>query len=582
MARAYDTRHTPDRRRAAPTRPTGPGLARPGPTGPGPTGPGPAVPRQPAPPDPPGSTQKTDMSDSERLDPAAAPVLDLAAHPAVRGLLASEVPATSRRERISTRVASDDEMLLFSLETRKGDFDLAAGDYAQSGARIVASLRQLMTWRFGGFAHIGRYLDFASGWGRVTRFLLGELSPEQLWVADIIPSAVTFQQRELGVHTLLSASEPQAFSPGIAFDCIVVTSLFTHLPEPTFRRWLAQLAAQLAPGGMLVVSAHDTSLLPADWVLPPGGLFFLPLSESRGLDKEEYGSTWVEPSFVAAVVADTARELGTPLSLHRLARGYCNFHDLYLIVRESDVDFSSLVFERDPEGFLDRASETETGELVLQGWCGYPEAGAGIAASDIARVELVVDGAVVATASELWHRPDVAAATGRPDYLRSGFELRWRPQPTTSRTATPLVVRAVTRRGLSGVLWVGTAAMALLQTAHLQLAGLATERDALQATLESETTRLGDALAASTAQTAHLEVQVTRLHEELAAACAVATGHGASIDNLSRQLATVSQRLATIEASRFWALRERWWQLKRAAGGGPDPLASPERGSDGV
>jgi hypothetical protein len=496
------------------------------------------------------------MSDPRRPD--AGPLLDLSSHPSVRALLAAEV---AHRDRLSLRVAAEDEMLLFSLATRDGDFDLAAGEYAQSGARIVASLRQLMRWRFGGFEKIGHYLDFASGWGRVTRFLLTEVPRERLWIADIVPSAVSFQQRELGVHGLLSAPDPAAFATETRFDCIVVTSLFTHLPERTFRAWLERLTSLLAPGGMLVLSAHDTSLLPPEWVLPPGGLFFLPLSESQSLDKQEYGSTWVEEAFVTAAVADTARALGTPLSLHRLARGYCNFHDLYLVVREEGVDFSGLVFERDPEGFLDFVTELADGSLRFTGWCAYPEALQGIAASGIARVELVVDGEVVAATEQLSERPDVDAE--RPGYRQSGFELVWRLPPLASATTTAIVLRGITRRGHSTVLYVGTVAMALLQAKRTELALAARQREELAATLAVERERLGEARE----EVAHLTAQVDRLHAELDAARAVATRHGATIDHLER-------RLAAIEASRFWALRERWWRLKTAAGGGPDPLAT--------
>ena len=46
-----------------------------------------------------------------------------------------------------------------------------------------------------------------------------------------------------GVTVVPSAFEPGEFRPGRTFDFIWVASLFSHLPEELFRRWVAKLVS---------------------------------------------------------------------------------------------------------------------------------------------------------------------------------------------------------------------------------------------------------------------------------------------------------------------------------------------------
>src|SRR3712207_7519003 len=42
---------------------------------------------------------------------------------------------------------------------------------------------------------------------------------------------VAFQEREFGVHGIVSTTVPDQFPCDVDFDCILVSSLFTHLPR---------------------------------------------------------------------------------------------------------------------------------------------------------------------------------------------------------------------------------------------------------------------------------------------------------------------------------------------------------------
>src|SRR5436305_12946128 len=81
---------------------------------------------------------------------------------------------------VDLAIHAGDEMLAFLAGTRGGDRDRALADYFLSGFQAAGVLRQLLDRWFGGAARAGSVLDFASGYGRVTRFLARGLPPERL------------------------------------------------------------------------------------------------------------------------------------------------------------------------------------------------------------------------------------------------------------------------------------------------------------------------------------------------------------------------------------------------------------------
>src|SRR5881227_3167136 len=173
---------------------------------------------------------------------------------------------------VDLAVDARDEMLAFLVEAHRGDRERALFHYFQSGASIADSLGQVLRWRFGeGMGRVRSLLDFASGYGRVTRFLVREVPPERVSVADVYADGVRFQAERFGVHGLVSTLRPEDFVCGERFDAILVTSLFTHLPEERFVAWLRALLGLLNPGGLLAFSAHSPEVLPAGVEMPASG-----------------------------------------------------------------------------------------------------------------------------------------------------------------------------------------------------------------------------------------------------------------------------------------------------------------------
>jgi SAM-dependent methyltransferase len=415
-----------------------------------------------------------------------------------------------------------DEMLSFLLDANEGDLDRARFIYYLSGMAAADSLRQLLLWRFGSWDRIGRVLDYASGYGRVVRFLLRDLPPERIWVADLYPEAVAFQRQRFGVHGLASAVRPEDFAKEDddegRFDAILVTSLFTHLPEERFVGWLRRLLERLAPGGMLLFSVHDEAVLTPGQEMPAGGIRFEAWSESASLDPEDYGSTWVTESFVRSALARALP--GASLAVHRLPRALIHFQDLYAVVPRAPgetADFSTLVFRGEPQVHVETCAFPQPGRLEVAGWAAARGAGR------IREVQLRLDGEILAAAPVDGNRPDVAAHFGDAD-LRPGWRLAVPLPPGTSWSRSLLTLHAVDDRGAAQLVDAGSIEWALLSAAR---------REAL---------RLGRDLF--------------QLREDFRI-----------LEGTSRsRIEWLEAVLREMKESRFWKMRTAWFRLKRTLG----------------
>jgi SAM-dependent methyltransferase len=447
-------------------------------------------------------------------EPAEPPQLNAAASPLVRALLADLGVAAGS---VDLAIDPADEMLGFLVRSHGGDRERARYAYFQSGASIAGAMAQVLRWRFGEPGRTGKLLDFASGYGRVTRFLLRLLPAERIWVADVYAGGVDFQRRRFGVHGIVSTVRPEDF-PGAAgaatFDAILVTSLFTHLPEERFVAWLRVLMGLLAPGGVLAFSVHGEHVLPASAEMPASGLLFQEISESGSLAAADYGSTWVSEEFVRGALARALA--GGAGSLRRLPRGLCNYQDLYVAVPEASADFSGLDFRGEPYLFVERCTLAGPDRLELSGWAGV------LGCGSLAAVEARLDGELLARLPIDGARPDVAEMLGEPRLLRSGWGGACRLPEDASRAGSVLSLRVIDDLG----------------TAHPEAAAT------LEAALHDSTRR-----------------EVTVLQRDLQLAWERA-------ERQRLEAADLRARIAAMEASRFWKLRNQWFRVKGWFGAG--------------
>jgi SAM-dependent methyltransferase len=461
---------------------------------------------------------------NERADPAVAALLT-----------ASGIdPAT-----VDLAVDRRDEMLAWALWAHHGCRQVALVNYFRSGLGAWRVVQHLLRWRFGARRDL-RILDFAAGWGRVTRFMARDRPPASLWVGEIDPAALAFQRARFGVHGVPSSSRPEELAVEGRFDAVVAASLFSHLPPPTFEPWLARLWSLVAPGGLLAFSVHDEAVMLPGRAMPAAGIYFEEVSESPSLDRRDYGSTWVRESYVAAALGRVA---GGRASYRRLPRGLWHHQDLYAVVPEPGADFAGLAPAGEPEGYLDRCAIDAAGDLRLGGWA-IDRASGGPAA----RVEIALGGGAAAAAVGE-ERADVAAFAGE-GFRRSGWTAS--PGPAAAFGAGDLlVVEAVGAGGARAVVHASALEVAALYVA------LARDR--------AELTRAGAELERAAADLRGVRV---------------ALGHeSARVGELDRRVHELGweahvlrSRIAAMEASRFWKLRERWFALKRRFGKGPRPV----------
>jgi SAM-dependent methyltransferase len=218
--------------------------------------------------------------------------------------------------------------------------------YFRSGMHMMEVLQAIVRHKFCDPGTLGAFLDFGSGYGRLTRFLMQAIAPGRIWVSDIKARAVQFQQEQFGVQGLLSSESPEGFSPVERFDCIFVGSLFSHLPQPSFGRWLKQLDGVLSPDGLVIFTVNDVSLLGRPEGRREKDFVFLHSSEEtmlrsadEPLDTNQYGSAFVNEMFVLDVLGEQHLE---SRRFARYKRGMWGRQDLYILSRNSGDDLSGL------------------------------------------------------------------------------------------------------------------------------------------------------------------------------------------------------------------------------------------------
>lgn len=262
-----------------------------------------------------------------------------------------------------TLIHPADEMYRFDLAGHHRTRETASVFYFATGAAIFRTVSEIAAWCFGGFEGVRSFLDFASGYGRATRFIVRAISPSRVTAAEIDPGAVRFQEEAFGVNGCVSGHEPRDLALEGPFDFILVVSLFSHLPPESFEPWLARLYELVDEGGALAFSTHGP-LLPDAEAIPSSGIAFRPVSETTRLDGAEYGTSWVSEDFVRRAAERVSRGRAR-LSAHPLGLG--GHQDLYVLSRPPQRTNAPLRLTRAPCGALERAA-IENGMVSAFGW----------------------------------------------------------------------------------------------------------------------------------------------------------------------------------------------------------------------
>jgi SAM-dependent methyltransferase len=347
--------------------------------------------------------------------------------------------------RVSLRVSPDDDMFAFSYHMMP-THELGVMAYFRAGIQIFDAVDQIARWQFGSLDAVGTVCDFACGYGRSTRVLAAASGPQQVWAAEILPKAVEFQVDAFGVHGVQSTTDPDDLDLDQHFDLIMVSSLFSHLPDRTFTRWLSRLIGLLSDRGILVFSVHDASLLqPDDPPMNDDGIVFIPTTEIADLDTADYGATFVTEDYVSAALARAGARDG----FRRIQRGLCFHQDLYIASRSAELSASPLHFQFGAHGSVERVELVDRDTLAVSGWAADLDQ-----AIEPAMVRIELGGTAIGEVRATTPRPDVAAdiAPISPDQIVNGWTADLRIPTDQDLADAVLLVTARTATGREFVL----------------------------------------------------------------------------------------------------------------------------------
>ena len=209
----------------------------------------------------------------------------------------------------------DDDLLQYSLGVAAprpalGYYD-AVRMYFQGGEWNAAEMAEALRDHGFPLADATSVLEFACGWGRVTRHLVHLLDRSRLTVSDVDAAAVRFVCNKLDVRGFSSAIDPRDVRHRARYDVILIVSLFSHLPLADWGPWLGRLGELLEPGGALVFSTHGMHAFGVDvsdaereaFEEVAEGFFYRTVNETRGrLSTDHYGLTYVAESRVRDLV----------------------------------------------------------------------------------------------------------------------------------------------------------------------------------------------------------------------------------------------------------------------------------------
>ncbi len=229
-----------------------------------------------------------------------------------------------------------DEMYRYSRDLRKVVPNQARFIYLRGGHRIVEDLEcilQDLGYSTSNFSHL---LEFASGYGKVTRFLATRIDPSKITVSDIDHRAVDFNTRTFGTKGFYSVADPHDLHPDGVYDLVFVYSLFSHLPAATWGAWLLALYGMLSVPGLLIFTTHglglyeapDTRIRETEIHRVEDGFYFRYENETFGrLDPHQYGTTYVSPEYVQA----TLERNNLPQLKRVYPLGFGGFQDAYIL-----------------------------------------------------------------------------------------------------------------------------------------------------------------------------------------------------------------------------------------------------------
>ncbi len=201
---------------------------------------------------------------------------------------------------VKPTIHPEDFIFRFMVEDAGSDRVTAVNRYFITGADSAVRLVQLVERFLKPEVARPSVLEFACGYGGVTRHLISPPNRFEIIPCDIHPGAIQFLSKEFGLNGIVSATDPESLDISRRFDVVFALSFLTHLPIRTWDRWLRKLFDLVADGGILIFTTHGFR----PWRMLGGppvsrhGFYFTPWSEQKDLPTEDYGVAITLPSYV--------------------------------------------------------------------------------------------------------------------------------------------------------------------------------------------------------------------------------------------------------------------------------------------
>lgn len=136
-----------------------------------------------------------------------------------------------------------------------------AGEAALSDAYMFWQFcRQMLDKHGNGLGPDTNVLDFGVSWGRIIRFWMRDIKPENLHGVDVEERFLTYAKKFVeGPNYTVSNHAPPLSAPGKSLELVYAFSVFSHLPRDLADSWVKEFARVLKPGGIACLTTRPRS-----------------------------------------------------------------------------------------------------------------------------------------------------------------------------------------------------------------------------------------------------------------------------------------------------------------------------------
>jgi SAM-dependent methyltransferase len=225
---------------------------------------------------------------------------------------------------VSPNIHAQDHLFGFIREAEKSE---AVAKYFRGGWETALFVRQLLG-ELRPLSTPFSMLEFASGYGRLTRHWAKVLPEALVTACDIHAEAVDFI-KEIGAEAVPSSLLPEDFTTGTKYEVVFALSFFTHVPKKYWGSWLRRLGQHVTRSGQLIITTHGEASLPHMGVscFDDDGFWHAPFSEQKDLDTAHYGATATSFDYVFGQMPQA------DLRLLRFREAGFGHQDLYVFER---------------------------------------------------------------------------------------------------------------------------------------------------------------------------------------------------------------------------------------------------------